>query len=99
MPHDHHHDHEDEHDHEGEEGEASEGLDMQLALDTQTQIFLEMRSQNIELLKAAAQVAGYTNDHGPLKPDEVRQAIDRIWNLYSEFYEWVDPEESEDEGE
>ncbi len=89
MADEHNHDH--DHDHEHQE--------IELAIDTQTQIFLEMRRQNVEMLKIAAQVAGYGEARSPLKPDEVRQALDRIWNIYSEFYEWIDPEQAEDEEE
>jgi hypothetical protein len=79
------------HDHEHDPNE------LELALDTQTQIFLELRRQNVEMLKIAAQVAGFAGNHGPLKGDDLRAAKERIWDLYSEFYEWIDPEESEDE--
>ena len=47
--------HEHEHDHEVEEA-----LEEALELDTQSQIFLEMRRQNLDLLKIAAEVAGFT---------------------------------------
>ena len=85
----HHHDESDEHE------EA-----LELELDTQSQIFLEMRRQNLDLLKIAAEVAGYTGDHGPLKPGDLKHAMKGIWDIYSEFYAWIDPEESdEDEDE
>ena len=45
-----------------------EALEEALELDTQSQIFLEMRRQNLELLRIATEVAGYTGEHGPLKP-------------------------------
>lgn len=85
------------HDHDHEHLEEHE-----LALDTQSQIFLALRQQNLSLLEIAAQVAGYAGDHGPLKPSELQQAMKSVWEVYSEFYTWVDPEESEneeDEGE
>ncbi|HEU5119212.1 MAG TPA: hypothetical protein VFT74_21660 [Isosphaeraceae bacterium] len=92
--HDHSHEHEHEHPHHDHEHEAIE-----LELDTQSRIFLQMREQNVELLKVAADVAGYGKANAPMRPDEVRHALQRIWDIYSEFYEWVDPEESEeDEG-
>jgi hypothetical protein len=79
------------HDHDHDHGE------MAIDPETQTQVFLELRRQNVEMLKIAAQVAGYAGNHAPLKPDEVRAAKERIWDLYAEFYEWIDPEESEEE--
>jgi hypothetical protein len=86
--------HEDEHEHEdGPDADEEIGLE----LDVQSQIFLEMRRQNLELLKIAAQVAGYAGGHGLLKGGDLEQAAKRIWDLYAEFYSWVDPEESGDE--
>ena len=49
----HEHDHDHDHDHEEEEG-----LEQALELDTQSQIFLEMRRQNLDLLKLSIEVAG-----------------------------------------
>lgn len=86
------HAHEHGHDHDAD---ATEGLELEL--DAQGQIFLEMRGQNLELLKIAAQVAGFAGSHAPLKPHDLKQAMRSIWEVYSEFYSWVDPEESEDE--
>jgi hypothetical protein len=83
------HEHEDEHEHDDEA--------LELELDTQSQIFLEMRQQNLELLRVAAQVAGYAGSHNPLKPNDVKQALRAIWDVYAEFYEWIDPEQSDDE--
>ena len=88
--HEHDHDHSDEH-------EVEEALEEALELDTQSQIFLEMRRQNLELLRIATEVAGYTGEHGPLKSGDLRSALRNIWDVFSEFYTWVDPEE--DEGE
>ena len=90
--HDHDHDHSHEHEHEVEEA-----LEEALELDTQSQIFLEMRRQNLELLRIATEVTGYTGEHGPLKSGDLRSALRNIWDVFSEFYTWVDPEE--DEGE
>ena len=53
------HEHEHDHDHEHEH-EVEEALEEALELDTQSQIFLEMRRQNLDLLKIAAEVAGFT---------------------------------------
>ncbi len=90
--HDHEHDHDHDHDHAQE---AEEALEEALELDTQSQIFLEMRRQNLDLLRIATEVAGYTGEHGPLKPGDVRNALRNIWEIFAEFYTWVDPEESE----
>jgi len=86
------HDHENDHSHEVEEA-----LEEALELDTQSQIFLEMRRQNVELLKVATEVAGFSGQHPPVKPGDLKHAIRSIWEIYSEFYAWVDPEESDDE--
>ena len=83
------HDHDHDHDHDHSE----------IELDSQSRIFLELRQQNVELLKVAAQVAGYSGQQPPGKGEDLRQVLQRIWNIYSEFYEWVDPEEDEDGGE
>lgn len=87
------HSHDHEHHDEAELGE--------LALETRTQVFLELREQNIELLRIATQVAGYGGEHGALKPGDVKGAIRSIWDVFAEFYAWVDPEDDSDgdEGE
>src|SRR5271165_6435485 len=90
----HEHDHDDSHEHEHE---VEEALEEALELDTQSQIFLEMRRQNLDLLRIATQVAGYTGQHGPLKPGDVKNAMRHIWDVFSEFYSWIDPEEAEDD--
>jgi hypothetical protein len=79
------------------EHEVEEALEEALELDTQSQIFLEMRRQNLDLLKIATQVAGYSGQHGPLKSGDLKNAMRTIWDLFSEFYAWVDPEEAEGE--
>ena len=96
--HDHDHDHDDEHPHHHDH-EVEEALEEALELDTQSQIFLEMRRQNLELLRIATEVAGYTGEHGPLKPGDLRNALRNIWEVFGEFYTWVDPEEDEEEDE
>ncbi len=92
--------HEDEqengHDHE-HEPDVDEALEEALELDTQSQIFLEMRRQNLDLLKIASEVAGYAGPHAPLKQGDVKNALKAMWDIYSELYAWVDPEESEDD--
>jgi hypothetical protein len=75
--------------------EGEEALEDALELDTQSQIFLEMRQQNLDLLRIAIEVAGYTGQHPPLKGDEVKKALHNIWEVFSEFYSWIDPEELE----
>ncbi|MFO0888598.1 MAG: hypothetical protein U0790_05550 [Isosphaeraceae bacterium] len=92
--HTHDHDHDHHHDHEVEEA-----LEEALELDTQSQIFLEMRRQNLELLRIATEVAGYSGEHGPLKQNDLRNALRSIWEVFAEFYNWVDPEEGEDDEE
>ena len=88
----------DEHDLEqGHDHDVEEALEEALELDTQSQIFLEMRRQNLELLKIASEVAGYSGPHAPLKPGDVRNALRSIWDVFAEFYSWIDPEESEAE--
>jgi hypothetical protein len=82
-------------DHEEGDDEVEEALE----LDTQSQIFLEMRRQNLDLLKIAAEVAGYSGHHPPLKPGDLKQAMKGIWDIYSEFYAWIDPEESDEDDE
>src|SRR5262245_54475493 len=80
-----------------DENEVEEALEEALELDTQSQIFLEMRRQNVDLLRIAAEVAGYTGQHPPLKSGDTESVLRSVWNLYSEFYAWVDPEESDDD--
>ena len=88
----------DERDHEhDDEDEVEEALEEALELDTQSQIFLEMRRQNLDLLKIAAEVAGYAGHHPPLKPGDLKHAMKSLWEIYSELYAWIDPEESDEE--
>jgi hypothetical protein len=94
--HEHEHNHSDEHSHHHDH-EVEEALEEALELDTQSQIFLEMRRQNLELLRIATDVAGYAGDHGPLKRADVQAALGNIWQIFAEFYTWVDPEESEED--
>jgi hypothetical protein len=100
------HDHDDEHEHGpdsmrhshgDDENEVEEALEEALELDTQSQIFLQMRRQNLELLKVAAEVAGYTGSHPPLKFSDLKHALKGIWDIYSEFYAWIDPEETDED--
>jgi hypothetical protein len=95
--HSHDHDHDHDHDHEAEEALAEEALEEALELDTQSQIFLEMRRQNLDLLRLATEVAGYAGPHGPLKSGDLKSAMRSIWDVFSEFYTWIDPEEAEDD--
>jgi hypothetical protein len=87
------------HGHEHDD-EVEEALEEALELDTQSQIFLEMRRQNIDLLRLAAEVAGYAgNSHAPLKAGDLKNAMKGMWEIYSEFDAWVDPEESDEDDE
>jgi len=91
-----------EHEHDEAEHDSDlpeEALEQALELDTQSQIFLEMRRQNLDLLKISIEVAGLGGPHGPVKPNELKTAVKNIWDLYSEFYSWIDPEESEGDEE
>jgi hypothetical protein len=88
---------EDAHDHDHDH-EVEEALEEALELDTQSQIFLEMRRQNLDLLKIAAEVAGFSGQHPALKSGgDMKHALKTIWDIYSEFYAWIDPEESDDD--
>jgi hypothetical protein len=92
------HGHDHDHDHDSDsDNDVEEALEEALELDTQSQIFLEMRRQNLDLLKVAAEVAGFTGPHSPLKPGDLKNAMKSIWEIYSEFYAWIDPEESDDD--
>jgi hypothetical protein len=86
----------DEHE-ENDLEEGEESLEDALELNTQSQIFLEMRQQNLDLLRIAIEVAGYTGQHAALKGEEVKKALHNIWEVFSEFYSWIDPEELEGE--
>ena len=88
------HDHDHDHDHDVEEA-----IEEALELDTQSQIFLEMRRQNLDLLKIAAEVVGFSGQHPPIRPNELQGALKSIWDVYSEFYAWIDPEDSEEDEE
>jgi hypothetical protein len=88
------HDHENEHEHDHE---VEEAIEEALELDTQSQIFLEMRQQNLDLLRIASEVAGFHGPHPALRPNELKGALKTIWEVYSEFYAWIDPEESDDD--
>jgi hypothetical protein len=97
--HDEHDDHDHDHDHDHEDMDLADVFD-NLDMESESQVFLELRGQNLELLKVAAQVAGYSGSHAALKPNDLRTALKSIWEVYSEFYQWIDPEEdSEDEGD
>ena len=55
--------------------------------------------RTLELLKIAAQVTGYAGAQGVMKPGDSRRALKDIWEVFSEFYAWIDPEEAEDDDE
>ncbi len=96
------HDHGD-HEHEEDEGGCCGGGGgtggAELDVQEQTGVFLELRKQNVELLKVAAQIAGFGGASPQARGEDMRQSLDKIWNIYSELYEWIDPEEDEDEDE
>ena len=96
QEHEHPHVHNHAHGSEGDD-EVEEALEEALELDTQSQIFLEMRRQNLDLLKIAAEVAGFSGSHPPLKSGDLKNAMKGIWDIYSEFYAWIDPEESDED--
>ena len=85
------------HEHDHGHDEAEDALEEALELDTQSQIFLEMRRQNVDLLRLAAELAGYSGNHPPLKPGDLKHAMKGIWDIFSEFYAWIDPEEADDD--
>src|SRR3954447_3049189 len=87
--------HEDEH--EGHEHEVEDALEEALELDTQSQIFLEMRRQNVDLLKIAAEVAGLSGAPPPLKPGDLKNEMKSFGDVYPKFYVWIGPEGSKDE--
>lgn len=78
-----------------EETSADDGIQEALELDTQSQIFLEMRRQNLDLLKVAVEFAGFAGQHPAIKPNEFDGSMKALWRVYSEFYTWIDPEEAE----
>jgi hypothetical protein len=79
--------------------ETSGDPSLKMELETQTQLFLELRQQNLELLQIAARVAGYMGEHGPLKNSDLKPALRAIWDIYAEFHAWVDPEDSDEDFE
>jgi hypothetical protein len=91
---DHGHDEHHEHEHEVEEA-----LEEALELDTQSQLFLELRRQNLDLLRLATDVAGYGGHGRTWKKENLKDALADIWEVFSEFYTWIDPEEAEDDDE
>jgi hypothetical protein len=82
---------------EEHEHEVEEAFEEALELDTQSQIFLEMRRQNLDLLRIASEVAGFSGPHAPLRGGDMKGVMKSIWEIYSEFYAWIDPEETDDE--
>jgi hypothetical protein len=89
-----------EHEHGPECGHNEESdklIEEALELEAQAQVFLEQRRQNIDLLKVAVELSGFGGQHPALKPQDVKNALRTVWDVYAEFYSWVDPEESEDD--
>ena len=93
------HDEIDNIDNEEEESPIDDAIQEALELDSQSQIFLEMRQQNLDLLKVAVEFAGFAGQHPPIKPNEFDASMKTLWRIYSEFYTWIDPEESEEDEE
>ena len=93
------HNHNDHHGHPHEhEHEVEEALEEALELDTQGQIFLEMRRQNLDLLRLATEVTGSLGRRQtPPTEGDLKAALADIWEVFSEFYTWIDPEEAEDD--
>lgn len=87
------------HEHDENIEHELDGLELPLQFEAASQVLLEMRGQNLELAKIAAQIAGYAGTHGPLKPAELRSAMNAIWDVYSQLYQWVDPEEESEDDE
>lgn len=85
------------HDENCEHDDEGEAIEQALELDRQSQIFLELRRQNLDLIRLAAEVAGFTGTHPPLKPQDLKHAMKSIWDVYAEMHSWVDPEEEGDE--
>lgn len=85
--------------HDPEDCDDCEGGPMGVEFETAGQVLLGMRDQNVELIRIAAQIAGYAGTHSPLKPNELRNALSSIWDVYSQLYQWVDPEESIEDDE
>jgi hypothetical protein len=93
-----HNDHPDHNHGQEHEHEVEEALEEALELDTQSQIFLEMRRQNLDLLRLATEVAGYSGSHGATwRKEDLKGALGDIWEVFSEFDTWIDPEEAEDD--
>jgi hypothetical protein len=88
-----------ENEHDEEVEGIEETLESAIELDTQSQIFLEMRQQNLDLLRVAVEMAGFSGQHPALKSNDVQAALRTVWDIYSEFYSWVDPEESDGDDE
>lgn len=82
-----------------QELDEDQAIEEAIELDTQSQIFLEMRRQNLDLLKIAVEVSGFGGVHPPIKPQDTKNVMKTIWEVYSEIYAWVDPEEAEDDDE
>jgi hypothetical protein len=86
------HAHDHDHDEEG-------GCGAEMMISDPADVFLQMREQNIELLKLAVKVAGFSGEHTPIKRNEVQNVLKSIWDVYVELYEWIDPEADGDEDE
>ncbi len=74
------------------------GIDQShLTTEVQLQMFLSMREQNIELLRLAAEIAGFSGEAPATTERNPEEALRKVWEVYSEFYSWVDPEDVQDD--
>lgn len=62
-----------------------------------TQIYMALREQNVELLRLASEVTGLTGESAKTPPADLEKALRQLWDVYSEFYSWVDPQDAEDD--
>ncbi len=90
-------DHDENDEIEGLDVDPAGALEEALEMDTQSQIFLELRRQNLDLLKVAVEMAGFGGSHPPLKSGDMKGAMKTLWDVYSEFHAWIDPEEGDDD--
>lgn len=68
-------------------------------LETGSQIFVTARGQNIELIKLAAQLAGYGPGGATITPENASEALQHIYDMFHEFVDWIDPELDDDDEE
>jgi len=91
------HVHDENCDHDNDDEGVEEALGDALELETQNQLYLQMRQQNIEMLSIAVELAGFGGQHPALKPHEVKAALRTVGEVLSEFYGWVDPDQADED--